>query len=88
MERASGERDGRKSECEEVPLSCREGRPLGVSDQLLLTVTETSQILRLSRSRVYELLYSGVLPSVKIGSSRRVRRADLEWFVNHLEEAS
>lgn len=67
---------------------CRDGRPLGVSDQLLLTVAETSQILRLSRSRVYELLYSGVLPSVKIGSSRRVRRADLEWFVNHLEEAS
>ena len=66
----------------------RETRPLDRSEQLLLTVAETSQLLGLSRSTVYELLYSGALQSVKIGASRRVRRVDLEAFVYQLDEAS
>jgi len=62
-------------------------RPMGASCQLLFTVAEVSQILRLSRSRVYELIYAGQLPSIKLGRSRRVRRSDVEAFVEGLEEA-
>ncbi len=60
---------------------------MGASCQLLFTVAEVSQILRLSRSRVYELIYAGQLPSIKLGRSRRVRRSDVEAFVEGLEEA-
>ncbi len=63
------------------------GRPLGSKEQLLFTVMEVARSLSVSRTKVYELLYSEQLPSVKIGASRRVRRTDLEKFVSNLELA-
>jgi excisionase family DNA binding protein len=63
----------------EVPVSVsQEFRPT----KLLLTVTEASQVLAISRSKLYELLNSGHLPSVHIGRSRRIRMKDVEDFVN------
>jgi excisionase family DNA binding protein len=63
----------------EVPVSeSQEFRPT----KLLLTVTEASQVLAISRSKLYELLNSGHLPSVHIGRSRRIRMKDVEDFVN------
>lgn len=50
--------------------------------KLLLTISETSQVLAISRSKLYELLSSGHLPSVHIGRSRRIRLRDIEEFVN------
>ena len=50
--------------------------------KLLLTVTEASHALAISRSKLYELLNSGHLPSVYIGRSRRIRMKDVEDFVN------
>ena len=50
--------------------------------KLLLTITEASQLLAISRSKLYELLNSGNLPSVHIGRSRRIRMKDIEEFVN------
>ena len=50
--------------------------------KLLLTIAEASQVLAISRSKLYDLLNSGHLPSVHIGRSRRVRMTDLEDFVN------
>lgn len=48
---------------------------------LLLTPDETAKALRLSVARVYELLAAGVLPSIKIGKSRRVPvKALQEWI--------
>jgi excisionase family DNA binding protein len=41
-------------------------------EKLLLTVWEAADVLSVSRSRVYELLYAEQLDSVKIGRSRRV----------------
>jgi excisionase family DNA binding protein len=49
--------------------------------KLLLTVTEASEVLAISRSKLYELLNSGLLPSVHIGRSRRIRMKDVEDFV-------
>jgi excisionase family DNA binding protein len=50
--------------------------------KLLLTLTEASEVLAISRSKLYELLNSGLLPSVHIGRSRRIRMKDVEDFVN------
>ncbi len=49
-------------------------------DKLLLRPREVTELLGLSRSRVYELLCQGQLPSVRIGRSIRVpSRALTEW---------
>jgi excisionase family DNA binding protein len=50
--------------------------------KLLLTVPEAGRVLAISRSKMYDLLTSGHLPSIHIGRSRRVRVSDIEDFVN------
>jgi len=49
--------------------------------QELLTVEEVVRILRCGRTTTNQLLWSGQLPSVKIGRRRLVRQADLERFL-------
>ncbi|MCL6736909.1 helix-turn-helix domain-containing protein [Streptomyces neyagawaensis] len=58
------------------------------SDQLLYTPKEAATVLRFGRSTVYELMAEGVLRYVKRGRSRRIRRSDLEAYVNNLEPES
>ena len=55
----------------------------------LLTVVDAAKHLRISRSKVYELLASGELPSVRIGRNRRITMSDLAEFVeNRLERSA
>lgn len=49
--------------------------------KLLCTVVDASAALSLSRSKVYELINAGVLPTVHVGRSVRFRVTDLETFV-------
>jgi excisionase family DNA binding protein len=51
-------------------------------EKLLLTVREAADVLSVSRSRVYELLYAEQLDSVKIGRSRRVAPASVRRLAN------
>lgn len=60
-------------------LVCHRDDPI---PKLLLTVPEARRALAISRSKMYDLLNSGDLPSVHIGRSRRVRVSDIEDFVN------
>lgn len=50
-------------------------------EQTLLTPPEVAQILNVSRSYAYKLLYSGRLPCIQIGKSRRVHPDDLKKFI-------
>jgi excisionase family DNA binding protein len=50
----------------------------------LLTVEEAARSLRLGRSKTYQLISRGTLPSVQIDGSRRVRVTDLAEFVERL----
>jgi len=43
-----------------------------------LKVAEVARVLRIARSRAYELVGSGEIPSVRIGRSVRVRREELD----------
>jgi excisionase family DNA binding protein len=56
-------------------------------DKLLLSPEEVAEALSVSRSKVYELLASGRLDSVKIGRCRRVVQSVLLRFVDELQEA-
>jgi excisionase family DNA binding protein len=52
--------------------------------RLLYRVTDAAEALSLSRAKVYELITSGALRSVRIDGARRVRAVDLEAFVESL----
>jgi excisionase family DNA binding protein len=47
----------------------------------LLTVIEAARLLGISRSKLYELLADGELPSVRIGRTRRISVIAIDEFV-------
>jgi excisionase family DNA binding protein len=53
-------------------------------DKLLYTPVEAAHALGISRSTVYVLMASGDLPSVRIGSSRRISADALRRYVTLL----
>ena len=55
-----------------------------VPARLLLTVPEAAAALAISRSKLYELLAGGAVPSVRIDGSRRIPLAALEAYVSSL----
>lgn len=56
-------------------------------DALLLTPEEAAEALRIGRAKVYDLIRSTELRSVKIGGSRRIPRSALEDYVASLVAA-
>ncbi len=55
-------------------------------DKLLLRPTEAATVLSIGRSKVYELMRLGLLPSVKIGGARRIPRSALVEFVSRMSD--
>ena len=55
-------------------------------EAMLLKVPEVAARLGLSRAKVYELMASGALRSVRVDGCRRVRSEDLATFVANLDE--
>ncbi len=51
-------------------------------DKLLLKPGEVIEILQIGRSRVYEMLACGELPSLRIGRSIRIPASALQKWVN------
>ncbi len=54
-----------------------------IAPEPLLTVAEVSYRLHLSRSFTYSLMQSGLIPTVHINKAVRVRRQDLDAFIEH-----
>jgi excisionase family DNA binding protein len=60
-----------------------------VNDRLLYKVTEAAEIIGQGRTRVFELIRTGELESVRVGSrGRLVPRAALEEYVERLRAAA
>ena len=55
-------------------------------EKLLLTAREAAEVLGVGRSKVYELMATGRLRSVKVDGCRRVTREALVEFVTSLGE--
>lgn len=53
-----------------------------------LKVPEVAQVLRIARSRAYELVGSGEIPSVRIGRSVRVSRKELDRWLEEQRQPS
>ena len=63
------------------------GRTTSLEGQVrLVTIPAAAQLLGVSRSKLYELLAEGALPTVRIGRSRRIAMVDLEAFVRRCRE--
>lgn len=56
--------------------------------KLLLSVREAADALSISRSKTYELVRSGALPSIRIDGCRRIRTDALLDFIAKLSEAA
>lgn len=52
-------------------------------DKLLLRPTEAAETIGIGRSKVYELLASGELPSIRIGGSVRIPLDRLREWIEH-----
>ena len=71
-----------------VAASQRESQaPADAAHVRLVTIPVAAQLLGVSRSKLYELLAQGELPTVRIGRSRRIAIADLEVFVHRCRDA-
>jgi len=58
-------------------------------EPLVLTPEEVAEMLSVSKFTIYRLIEQGDIPSVCIGRLRRVRKVDLEhWIEEHLSTAS
>lgn len=56
-------------------------------EKILMTPTEAAATLGIGRSKLYELMRAGVVPSVRIGTSRRIASVDLSELVARLRAA-
>ena len=59
----------------------------GTPERLLFRPEEAAAVLGLGRTKVYELMASGALRSVRVGASRRVSATALAEFVAALDAA-
>ena len=50
-------------------------------ERLVVTVPEAARMLGLSRARLYPLISTGEIPSLKIGRCRRVPVREIESFI-------
>lgn len=55
-------------------------------EKLLLRPTEAAEVIGLGRSKMYELLAKGIVPSIRIGKSVRVPVAALRNWVEQQEQ--
>ena len=57
-------------------------------DTALLKPEAVAHQLQVSRSKAYSLIKSGAIASVRIGGNRRVRRKDLDHYIESLTAAA
>jgi len=57
-------------------------------EKILLRPTEAADLIGIGRSKVYELISKGELPSLKIGTSIRVPLAELrQWIAARVRDS-
>ena len=57
---------------------------IGTKDKRLFTVPQTQIILELGRTRIWALIASGEIESVRIGRSRRIPTEAIDRYIERL----
>ena len=73
----------RREERPERPQANYEGEGGGGGGLDLLSITDVCRELGMGKSWVYRHIQSGEIPSVKLGRNIKVRREDLEWYLEN-----
>lgn len=55
---------------------------------MLMNITQVAQMLRLSKAKVYQLIYHENLPVISFGRALRVSPASLQQWLNEREKKS
>jgi excisionase family DNA binding protein len=72
-----------------VTLQTARESTAALEGKLLLRVSEVAPMISVSRSKCYELIASGEIPSVMVGRSRRVVASELQaWIEQKLRDRS
>jgi excisionase family DNA binding protein len=58
------------------------------TDRLAVSPAEAANLAGIGRTKLYEAMNAGVLPSFKIGTRRLVRIAEIEAWLLRLEDAA
>lgn len=53
---------------------------------LLLKTPEAAKLLNIGKTKAWQMVYAGELPSIKIGHARRIRRSDLDALIERGSE--
>ena len=73
---------GREERPERPPQAQQVGETAGGAGHLdLLSITDVCQELGMGKSWVYRRIQSGEIPSIKLGHNIKVRREDLEGYL-------
>jgi excisionase family DNA binding protein len=86
LQRALEEVESALVACEEAlgtESSVPPERSHGQESVELLTITQVCQELGMSKSWVYPRIKSGEIPSVKLGKNLKVKREDLEQYLEN-----
>ena len=59
-----------------------------MNQPLLMTLDQAAEVLSLSRSSIQRLINSGLLPSGKVGGSRRIPTSAVSEYVADLTEVA
>jgi excisionase family DNA binding protein len=65
-------------------MGSKRKRPEERMKKLLLTVEEAAKAIGIGRTKMFELISTGAIKSVRIGASRRVPSAAITEYVEHL----
>jgi len=60
--------------------------PMSLNGPLLLTINQVAALLNLGRTKTYEIVRSGKIKSLKVGSRRLIRPEDVEIYVKRIAE--
>jgi excisionase family DNA binding protein len=52
-----------------------------VPDLVLLRVLDAARMLGISKSKMYQLIYEGTIPAIRVGKSIRVVRSSLSSWI-------
>jgi excisionase family DNA binding protein len=59
---------------------------MSLNSPLLLTINQVAALLNLGRTKTYEIVRSGKIKSLKVGSRRLIRPEDVEIYVKKIAE--
>jgi excisionase family DNA binding protein len=54
---------------------------------LLLTVREVTELLRIRRPKVYDLIHEGIIHGFKLGSDWRIKRESVERLIGEIPDS-